>query len=127
MLSERDTLVRVGCWSPELSKAISQTENYLAYAEQSGVLLKEDVRKRRGFDVRVLGPRGFIIAGTRKQLSNERMQNNFRLLNNSLANVKIVLYDDLLNSLKTFLASIKEGSWKKRPQIKKKRRNRKRD
>jgi hypothetical protein len=96
-------------WSPDISKAVAQVEGYLAHAEQSGALLKEDLRLRIGVDVRVLKPRGFIVAGTRGQLRNENMENSFRILNNSLKNIHVVLYDDLLDNLKNFLGRLTES------------------
>jgi hypothetical protein len=97
-------------WSPDIAMAISQTENYLAQAESSSSLLKQDLRLRKQVDVRILRPRGFIIAGTRRQLKDEAMQNNFRLLNGALSNVEILLYDDLLASLKAFMERIRGAS-----------------
>jgi len=51
-------------------------------------------------------PRGYIIAGRRSQITNETMMNHFRILNESLKNVDILFYDDLLEGLKTFLERI---------------------
>lgn len=95
-------------WDTELAKAISQVENYIATAERNGPGLREEIRKHKGIDVRVLKPRGFIIAGERKQLKGEPMEDNFRLLNNSLKNVEVILYDELLSNLKIFLRRIKK-------------------
>jgi hypothetical protein len=95
-------------WTPELAKAISQTENYIAYAERNAASLREDIRKRKGIEIRVMKPRGFIIAGERKQLKNEIMEDNFRLLNNSMKNVEVILYDELLDNLKNFVKRLKK-------------------
>ena len=46
--------------------------------------------------------------GTRKQLKGELMEDNFRLLNNSLKNIEVILYDELLSNLKNFLKRIKK-------------------
>ena len=95
-------------WDAELAKAISQVENYIAYAEKNGSALREEIKKQKGIEIRVLKPRGFIIAGERKQLKGELMEDNFRLLNNSLKNIEIILYDELLSNLKNFLKRIKK-------------------
>ncbi len=95
-------------WDTELSKAISQVENYIAYAERHGADLREQIKKHKGIEIRVLKPRGFIIGGTRKQLKGELMEDNFRLLNNSLKNIEVILYDELLSNLKNFLKRIKK-------------------
>lgn len=90
-------------WSPELSKAISQVENYIDCANKNSRLLKEEIRKKEKIEIRVVKPRGFIIAGTSGQLKDESMEDNFRLLNDSLKNIEIILYDELLSNLKNFL------------------------
>jgi len=95
-------------WSPELSKAISQIENYIHYANKNSAQLREEIKKRNGREIRVVKPRGFIIVGKREQLKDEIMEDNFRLLNDSLKNVDIILYDELLNNLKNFLKRLKK-------------------
>jgi len=96
-------------WSAELAKAISQVENYIAYAERNADTLQNEIRKRKGIEVRVMKPRGIIIAGTRAQLKgSEVIEDNLRLLNNSLKNVEVILYDELLASLKNFLTRLRK-------------------
>ena len=54
---------------------------------------------------------GYIIAGLGTQLSSPKMKNDFRILCDSLKNVDVILNDDLLESLDTFVnrtANIKE-------------------
>ena len=94
-------------WDVEIAKAISQVENYIAYADRHGSGLREDIKKRKGIDIRVLKPRGFIIAGQRSQLQGEIMEGNFRLLNSGLKNVEVILYDELLDNLRSFLKRLK--------------------
>jgi hypothetical protein len=94
-------------WDVELAKAISQVENYIANADRHGASLCDEIRKHRKLEVRVIKPRGFIIAGMRSQLTDEIMEDNFRLLNNSLKNLSIILFDELLDNLKNFLSKLK--------------------
>jgi hypothetical protein len=96
-------------WSPEVSKAIAQVEAYIAYAERNGPALREEIHKSKGIEVRALKPRGLIIVGSRKQLQGEAMEDGFRILNRGLKNVEVVLYDELLENLKNFLARLKTG------------------
>ena len=96
-------------WDAELAKAISQVENYMHYAERNGATLREEIKRQKSIDVRVMKPRGFIIAGERQQLKGEVMEDNFRLLNNSLKNVEIILYDELLTNLRHFLKRLKKS------------------
>jgi len=94
-------------WSSELSKAISQVENYIHYANKNSYELREEIKKKEKREIRVVKPRGFIVAGKRDQLKDEIMEDNFRLLNNSLKNIDIILYDELLNNLKNFLKRLR--------------------
>ena len=95
-------------WSSELSKAISQVENYIDQINKNSYALEKIIRDSKGIKIRIVGPRGFIIAGKKSQLSNNRMKDNFRLLNNSLKNIEIVLYDELLDNLRNFLKRLKK-------------------
>lgn len=91
-------------WDTEISKAISQTENYIYQLTRNSSTFREDYKmKDSDIDVKVIRPRGFIIAGHSDQLDNEKKQNDFRLLSNSLKNIDIVLFDGLLNNLKNLL------------------------
>jgi hypothetical protein len=95
-------------WDVELTKAISQVENYISHADRNADELCAEIRRQRELKARVIKPRGFIIAGTRSQLNGEIMEDNFRLLNNSLKNLSIILFDELLDNLKNFLSKLKE-------------------
>lgn len=106
-------------WSTELSKALAQVENYLFYANRNSLELKDEIKRKEGIDIKVVRPRGFIIAGSRSQFKNGVMEDGFRLLNGSLKNIEIILYDDLLNNLKALLERLRGTKRKKR--IKKKR------
>jgi hypothetical protein len=95
-------------WDVEIAKAISQVENYIAQVDRNAAGFCEAIRKRKGIDVRVMKPRAFIIAGHREQLTNETMEDNFRLLNNAFKNVEIILYDELLDNVKNFLRRLRK-------------------
>jgi hypothetical protein len=43
-----------------------------------------------------------------KQRTNETMEDNFRLLNRSLKNVEIILYDELLDNVRNFLKRLRK-------------------
>jgi hypothetical protein len=52
-------------------------------------------------------PRGYIVAGKRSDITSDRMRNDFRILNESLKNIDVILYDDLVSNLETFLSKLK--------------------
>lgn len=87
-------------WDKEVSKAVSQTENYIHLLLKNSLTFKDEVKLKKKIDINVVRPRGYVIAGTSSQLTNDKMKNDFRLLAHSLKNINIILYDDLLNSLK---------------------------
>ncbi|PKN69064.1 MAG: hypothetical protein CVU54_12195 [Deltaproteobacteria bacterium HGW-Deltaproteobacteria-12] len=93
-------------WDVEMAKAISQTENYLHQVQRSSDALTNDIRRNKGLDVNIVRPKGYIIAGTRDQLKKGKMLDDFRILSGALKNIDIILYDDLLSNLESFIRRI---------------------
>lgn len=100
-------------WSSELSKAISQVENYIDSAVRLAPSIRENIKKVENTDIKIVKPRGFIIAGIRNQLKGEKMEDDFRILNESMKNVEVILFDDILNNLKSLFERIKNSPKKK--------------
>ena len=95
-------------WDSEIAKAISQVENYIHTINKNSSAFREEIKRTKKIDIRVVKPRGFIIAGTSKQFKkDEVIEDNFRLLNRSLKNIEIILYDELLGNLQIFLDRLK--------------------
>jgi len=90
-------------WSKELSKAIAQVENYIYNAVTHSADLILEIKRKENMDVKIIKPRGYIVAGTREQLKTQEIDEYFRLLNESLKNVRVILYDDVLDNLRAFL------------------------
>lgn len=87
-------------WHTEMVKAITQAEKYLYAAERKAPLLKEDIKREKGIDVEIIRPQAFLIAGTSEQFVNDEMKNDFKLLRDSVKNIEIILYDELLDRFK---------------------------
>lgn len=87
-------------WSSEISPAISQCENYTDELVLNSKEYAEKIRRRYKVPIKVIRPKGFIIAGTRKQLDTEKKQEDYRRLSRSLKNTEFILYDELLDNLK---------------------------
>lgn len=86
-------------WHDEVNKAIAQVEKYIdELLKNSDALYK--IYSRKGNDINIIRPRGYIVVGKSQQLLNNEMKDSFRILSQSLKNVEILLYDDLLNRLK---------------------------
>jgi len=100
-------------WTAEVCKAISQVENYIDMTTRHCLDLADKVRRELGQQIKIVRPRGFIIAGVRAQLATEKMQEDFRVLNDSLKNIDIIFYDDLLENIKATLSRFKDSGGKK--------------
>lgn len=87
-------------WSTDAVKALVQAEKYLFNAERKAPGLTEDIKREKGLDVEVVKPRAVVIMGVSNQLDDEKKTNDFRVLRQSLKNVEIILYDELLQRLK---------------------------
>jgi hypothetical protein len=92
-------------WDAELARAIVQTEKYISCVERNRYELEAKFRKNN-MDVRVVRPRGFIIAGRRSDLSSEEMREDFRVLNSSLKNIDVICFDDLLDNIKALFSRL---------------------
>lgn len=88
-------------WHKDTIKAITQAEKYLYNAERKGTALSEDIEREIGKSVKIVKPRAILLIGHSEQLNDEaNKKTDFRILRNSLKNVEIVLYDELLERLK---------------------------
>lgn len=86
-------------WKPEIVKAISQIENYIEEITRNADDFIREVRNKKRVDVRVVRPRGYIIAGMSSQFENEKESGDFRKLGCALKNINFILYDELLENL----------------------------
>lgn len=94
-------------WDAEIARAIIQTEKYIQMLIKQGLEVRDFIKEKYGVDVKVIRPRGFIVAGKSDQFENTKMNDDFRLLASALKNVDIVLYDELLGNLKNLLSRLK--------------------
>lgn len=92
-------------WSAELARAITQTEKYMSSVQRHRFELESKFGKNQ-VKAHIVRPRGFIIAGKRSDLKNEDTHLDFRVLNDSLKNIDVICFDDLLDNLKALLDRI---------------------
>lgn len=96
-------------WTSDLSKAISQAENYIHQVYVLGDKIRSEIKDKYGIELRVVRPRGVIIAGNTDQFSkNKKMSDDFRLLSQGLKNITIVTYDELLIRLQNYISVLTE-------------------
>ena len=97
-------------WTAEITKAISQVENYIDSINKYANDLATEIRKSYKLDLSVVRPRGYIIAGHNKEFKDsEKKRDDFRLLNESLKNTSIIPYDDFLARFKNMSKALKEA------------------
>lgn len=93
-------------WKPEIAKAISQIENYTDEITRNANDYIRAVKRKKGLDIRVVRPRGYIIAGQSNQFGNKKESSDFRKLGGALRNISFVLYDELLANLKNLRSKL---------------------
>lgn len=93
-------------WKPEVAQAISQIENYIDKVSKNADEYIRTIRRKKRIDIRVVRPRGYIIAGTSKQFEGEKESEDFRKLGSSLKNISFILYDELLENLKNLRSKL---------------------
>ncbi len=93
-------------WHADTVKAIVQAEKYLHHAKKKASDLKNDLKDeltRKWIfipDFKVIEPKAFLIIGHSNQLDSDPKKDDFRILRQWLKNVEIVLYDELLETLR---------------------------
>lgn len=100
-------------FSSEMSKAIVQTKNYMGAITQKRFEKEEDQKNiTRFIDAENLyHPRGIIIISseqklTRKKDENEKLKRDFTKLRNSLNDIEILTFDEVLNIASEYLKNI---------------------
>lgn len=96
-------------WSADIAKAISQVENYIESLNRNRDGLILEIKEQYKLDLKILRPRGYILAGHSSQLKEPSRKNDyFRLLNESLRNTRVLPYDNFLETFKNFSKTLKE-------------------
>lgn len=93
---------------PDLTKAITQAEKYLYQAEGKRDSLEKDILIEKEITVKVIKPRAILLIGNSSQLDTEKKQIDFRILRNSLKNIEVILFDELLERLKNLKGKVYE-------------------
>lgn len=96
-------------WSGDISKAISQTEKYLDSITKNADQIRRVLADKLGINLRIIKPRGIIIAGTTTEFDkNKEKADDFRLLNEGLKNITVVPYDELSRRVRNTIHVIRD-------------------
>lgn len=100
-------------WSADISKAIAQAEKYIDVINKNSDRLRTYVKDKHNIDLRIIKPRGIIIAGNNEQLDKKDQQDDFRLLNDSLKNITVITYSDMAQRVRNIIYTFREFENKK--------------
>ena len=102
-------------FSPEVSKAIVQTANYLDAIVQERFKDPSDRRRITDFmdEENLYHPRGIIIISSEGKLTtkngeNEKLKRDFTKLRNGLQNIQILTFDEIINIADEYIKNIIE-------------------
>jgi hypothetical protein len=111
-------------WDPEMSKAVSQTENYIEQVSSKASDVRSYLLDKEKIDVKAVRPRGIILAGNADAFSNQKQRDDFRLLSQGIKSITILTYDELLARLNNYIVVLEQfakSAAPKKKQIKKKK------
>lgn len=98
--------------SSEVMKAIAQTEKYLDQVSAYALDIEKYLSRKLRLPFGVIRPGGLIIVGSEKSLDAqehpEQAREDFRRLRNSLKNIKIITYTELLSGLRNRITILKQ-------------------
>ena len=97
-------------WDSELAKAIIQTENYIESALNRAADVRSYILDNYKIPMKVIRPRGIILAGDTRKFSDQKQGDDFRLLCMSTKNIVFVTYDELLGRLQNYIKILEEHS-----------------
>jgi hypothetical protein len=79
----------------DMSKAISQIKHYLVDTQQHTHEIRDYFQRKYNADVRIVSPRGIILAGDTRNFSQQE-KDDFRLLTQGYTEIRFITYDELL-------------------------------
>lgn len=97
-------------WDKEISKAIIQTENYIESASSHSSDVRGYILDNYQINMKVVRPRGIILAGDSRKFVDTKQSDDFRLLSQSSKNITFVTYDELLSRLQNYIKVLESYS-----------------
>jgi hypothetical protein len=94
----------------ELSRAIIQAENYIENISAHKDAVRSYILDTHKLNLKIVRPRGIILAGNAGSFGNQKEKDDFRLLAHGLKNITVVTYDELLTRLNNYIKVLEEAS-----------------
>ncbi|OJT98981.1 MAG: hypothetical protein BGN82_01735 [Alphaproteobacteria bacterium 65-7] len=95
-------------WETEIAKAIAQVENYIENVSSKAADVRGFIKDKHKIDLKVVRPRGIILAGNASKMVEQKQRDDFRLLSLSTKNILFVTYDELLNRLQNYIKVLEQ-------------------
>lgn len=105
-------------WDAEMSKAISQTENYIEQVANNADRLRSYLRDKYQLEIKAVRPRGIILAGNAQQFSDPKQRDDFRLLSQGIKAIAVLTYDELWTRISNYINVLEQFSAKPRAPMK---------
>ena len=90
-------------WDTEMAKAIIQTENYIEKVSNSAETIRGFIKDEYQIELKIVKPRGIILAGKSNIFTKQKQKDDFRLLAQGNKNLTFLTYDELLNRLLNYI------------------------
>lgn len=97
-------------WETEISKALIQVENYIEHISRNADPVRSYIKDKYKIDLKVVRPRGIILAGQSLPHSVQKQKDDFRLLTQALKNITFVTYDELVTRLENYIEVLERHS-----------------
>lgn len=94
----------------ELSRAIIQVENYIESVSHHADAVRSYLKDTYSVELKVVRPRGIILAGDANKFENQKERDDFRLLAHGAKSITIVTYDELSTRLENYIKVLEEAS-----------------
>jgi hypothetical protein len=99
-------------WHTEIAKAIIQTENYIENVSKQADAVRSYIKDNHGIELKVVRPRGIILAGESGNFLTQKQKDDFRLLTQASKNIIFVTYDELVTRLENYIEVLEKYSVK---------------
>lgn len=97
-------------WDTEISKAIIQVENYIENISKNADSIRSFIKDNYSIDLKIVRPKGTILAGQYKKLVSQKEKDDFRLLMLANKNIVFLTYDELITRLENYIEVLERYS-----------------
>lgn len=110
VLIKEDTSRNNFFWDTEISKAIIQVENYIETISKNAESVRGYIKDNFKIDLKVVRPKGTILAGEYKNFNTQKQKDDFRLLTQANKNITFLTYDELVTRLENYIEVLEKYS-----------------